>query len=93
MPWEVDPAKDRRNIRDHGISLTRIEDMDPDSMLIRPDLREEYGEERFRILGFIDNRLYDAAVTFTPLRVFSLRPATRREREEYRHAFSQTPRR
>lgn len=66
--------------------------MDPTTMLYEPDLREDYGEERWQVVGVIDTQVYAAAVTFTPPRVFSLRRATRRERQEYAHAINKTPR-
>lgn len=92
MHFAFDPYKDRRNRRDHGISLARMDDMDADSVIYEPDLREDYGEERWIALGLIDASLYVAAVTFTPARVFSLRRATPRERKVYAHASQKTPR-
>ena len=45
------------------------------------DTRKDYGEHRFRVLGFIDERLY--AIVFTPragkVHVISLRKANFRE--------------
>lgn len=92
MYFAFDPEKDRRNRRDHHISLARMEDMDADTMIAQPDLREDYGEERWIVFGLIAAQLYAAAVTFTPARVFSLRRATRHERKDYGHAVSKTPR-
>jgi uncharacterized protein len=93
VPFAFDPKKDHRNRRDHGISLARMDDIDADTTIAEPDLRADYGEARWRLLGFIDNRLYQAAVTFDPPRVFSLRPASRTEQEDYHHAFTKPSRR
>jgi uncharacterized DUF497 family protein len=90
--FAFDPQKDRRNRRDHGVSLARMDDMAADTIVAAPDLREDYGEERWVVFGLIDAALYAAAVTFTPARVFSLRRATRAERTEYAHAVHKTPR-
>jgi uncharacterized DUF497 family protein len=49
------------------------------------DVRKDYGERRFRVLGYIDDRLY--AVVFTPrdntVRVISFRKANIQEVKRY----------
>jgi uncharacterized DUF497 family protein len=53
--------------------------------VIEVDERKEYGEQRYRVLGFIGDRLY--AVVFTPragkVHVISLRKANKREVKQY----------
>lgn len=80
-----DPAKDAKNIRKHGISLARFNDMREDTMLVIPDVAHSTTEERFIVIGFIDAGLYVAAVTYrgADTRVISLRRASRKERTLY----------
>lgn len=66
--------------------MERAEDFDFDSAWITPDLRKDYGEQRFRAVSFLDGRLY--VLVFVdeedqPVRAISLRKATKRETEEY----------
>jgi hypothetical protein len=82
---EFDPAKDAINKRKHRISLARAEELDFETATFVVDEREEYGETRFRALGFLDARLYSLIFTLRgeSLRVISFRKATRHEEEEY----------
>ncbi len=53
--------------------------------MIIEDVRKDYGEHRFRVLGSIEDRLY--AVVFTPrgdaVHVISFRKANSREVKRY----------
>ena len=53
--------------------------------MIEVDDRKDYGEQRYRVLGFIGDRLY--AVVFSPragkVHVISLRKANKREVKQY----------
>ncbi len=57
---------------------------DPDRFL-NQDYRWDYGEERYRLLGKIDGRVF--ALVYTPrddvIRIISARKANRREVQEY----------
>ena len=57
---------------------------DPDRLLNR-DRRWDYGEERYRLLGKIDGRVF--VLVYTPrddvIRIISARKANRREDQEY----------
>ena len=88
MLLEFDPAKDRENVRKHGISLARFADMDEDSYLSARDDRDYDGEERWIFFGLIDARLYCAVITYREdcYRIISLRRATNRERQLYGEA-------
>ncbi len=84
-----DPAKNAKNIREHGISLRRAEDFDFDAATYDVDDREDYGEVRWNAIGFLDARLY--SLTFTELedgviRAISLRKAATPERKRYGQA-------
>lgn len=75
-------AKDRQNLRKHGISLKRAEDFD---VLFAVDDSQDYGETRYNAIGWIEAQLY--ALTFRQdddfIRVISLRKATTEERRRY----------
>jgi uncharacterized DUF497 family protein len=81
MEIEFDPEKNARNMELRGISLQDAARFEWEGALIIPDTRQDYGEPRYRALGFIENRLY--ALVFTPrqgaIRVISLRKANSRE--------------
>jgi uncharacterized DUF497 family protein len=81
MKIEFDPEKNARNIELRGISFEEAARFEWESAFIIPDERRDYGEPRYRALGWIGNRLH--ALVFTPregaLRVISLRRANRRE--------------
>ncbi len=89
MVVEFDPAKNAKNIREHGISLRRAEDFDFDAANFDIDDREDYGEVRWNAVSFLDARLY--SLTFTEvedgvIRAISLRKATTPERKRYGQA-------
>jgi hypothetical protein len=85
MGITFDLAKDAINKRKHRISLARTEDFDFDAALYTVDDREDYGEIRYRAIGFLDARIY--SLTFTQngenIRAISLRKATKYEEKEY----------
>ena len=85
---DKDPAKDRRNVASRGLSLDLAEQLDWATAFIWEDRRKDYGERRFCVLGFIEDRLH--SVVFTPRngkpRVISLRKANKREVSRYEKA-------
>ncbi|MGH8559319.1 MAG: BrnT family toxin [Methylococcales bacterium] len=82
---EFDPDKNRRNIRERGISFALAADFDLASAKIWPDTRRDYGEARYIALGYIGERLYSLVFTVRDdvLRVISLRKANQREVRNY----------
>ena len=68
-----------------------MRDLDWSSALVVEDLRHDYGERRFQVIGLIGERLH--VLVFTPrgtaVHVISLRKANRREVKRYEQA-SQT---
>jgi uncharacterized DUF497 family protein len=84
---EWDPAKVRANEKKHGVPFVlaglvfkdrnRVEEADEKHSLVEP---------RFRVLGAVEGIIL--AVTFTrrgkAIRIISARPASRKERREYR---------
>lgn len=85
MHISFDPAKCERNERERGLSFSLVEQLDWSKAVIKEDDRKEYGERRYRVLGFIGGRLH--AVVFTPragkVHVISLRKANNREVKQH----------
>ena len=80
-----DSAKSLKNETERGLPFTLVELLQWDSALIQEDTRHNYGERRYRVLGWIDDRLH--AMVFTPredkVHVISLRKANAREVRHY----------
>jgi uncharacterized DUF497 family protein len=89
MTFEWDEPKNRTNIRKHGYSLSEAEEMFHRVLLVRPDVREEYGESRWIGIGMIRDRVAFVAFVERPndtIRIISLRKANHEERQEYENA-------
>jgi uncharacterized DUF497 family protein len=89
MIFEWDEAKNQTNVRKHGFHFAQAEEMFSGFLLVRPDTREDYGEERWIGIGMVQDRC--AFVAFAPrphniIRVISLRKADHEERQEYENA-------
>jgi uncharacterized DUF497 family protein len=82
---EFDEAKSARNLKERGIGFERFGDIDFDTALTIEDKRRNYGEQRLRVLAFIDDRLHTAVITPRGewIRVISLRRANKREELTY----------
>jgi uncharacterized DUF497 family protein len=85
MVAPFDPNKDRRNRAEHHIGLARFDDLTQPVAIYSP----RDGEDRWVILGYIDDRLHSAVVTrrdgdFRPI---SLRRANRREKKDYARVY------
>jgi uncharacterized DUF497 family protein len=80
-----DPDKDERNIRERGLPFELAAEFDFESAVTTEDTRRDYGERRFRSLGFIGADLH--ALVFTvrgdAMRIISLRKANRKERARH----------
>ena len=85
MRIDFDPAKDKLNLRDHGLSLSFARKLAWDEALVWVDGRYEYDE--LRMIGLVPegNRLYYVAFIDRGevRRVISLRFAERREVKHY----------
>lgn len=77
-----DPAKDAANIAKHGVSLRLAERLALDDAVVVPDLRRDYGEERWTAYQQIDGRVHVLVFTVRDrvTRPISLRKANERER-------------
>ncbi|MCY1276029.1 Ribonuclease toxin, BrnT, of type II toxin-antitoxin system [compost metagenome] len=88
MEISYDPGKCQRNIEARGLSFELVRELEWSSALVVEDLRRDYGERRFQVLGYIGERLH--ALVFTPrdgaVHVISLRKANSREVKRYEQA-------
>ncbi len=81
MKITYDPAKNTANIERRDLPFDLFAELDWSTAVIVEDTRRDYGELRYRVFGYIGDRLY--AAVFTPrsdaLHVISLRKANSRE--------------
>jgi hypothetical protein len=86
MNFEWDEAKSEACFRERGFDFAYAVRtfFDPDR-LVQADTRHSYGEERYQLLGKIEQRLF--VVVYTPrhdtMRIISARKANRRELRHY----------
>ncbi len=85
MRIEFDPAKDKLNRANHGVSLALAETLDWDAALVWVDTRFAYDEVRMIALAPESATLYYVAFVERgeARRIISLRPATRKEVKFY----------
>lgn len=86
---EWDEAKNRRNIRKHGIDFADVEEMFNHPLLTLQDDRYDYGEPRWISIGRLQTLI--AVVVYTErdqdvVRIISARKATRYEVRHYEQA-------
>lgn len=88
MIFEWDEAKRRANLAKHGVDFDLAHALEWGSAEIRADLRRDYGEERFRALGHIQDRVFVLVYTHRDdaIRVISLRAANLKETIAYENA-------
>ena len=79
--WDWDEPKRQANLAKHGVDFADVAEFEWETAQTEPDLRHDYGEQRFESIGHIGERLY--VLIFTPRgdkrRVISLRKANTRE--------------
>lgn len=65
MKDRFDPAKDVANRERHGLPLLFGDEIleDADHLII-PSIREQDGEERFKVVGMVGGKLYTAVFTW-----------------------------
>jgi len=88
MRISYDSAKNRRNIRDRGLSFDSAAEFDFESALYAVDKRQDYGETRYIAVGMLGVRLHVLcfAETLDGIRVISFRKANAREVNRYAKA-------
>lgn len=85
MEIEYDIVKNQINLEARGIDFESAHDFDFETAFQVIDDRKDYGETRYRAIGFIRNRLHALVYTriSNGIRVISLRKANRREIKLY----------
>ncbi|HBB98564.1 MAG TPA: hypothetical protein DC054_24540 [Blastocatellia bacterium] len=86
MKCEWDAQKNRTNIAKHGFDFSDAAEIFDLPMLVAPDTREDYAEQRFVGIGFLRQRIIVvvyAQQDDDTIRTISLRKALRHERERF----------
>ena len=86
LEFEWDAAKAARNQSDHGVTFEMARDAFKDPFAVEwLDDREAYGEDRYVIIGMVDNRLLYVAYAMRDevIRIISARGAEPHERRQY----------
>ena len=85
MPIEFDAAKRAATLEARGLDMARAEEVLAGTTLTVEDDRQDYGEDRFITIGFLDGAM--VVLVWTPRgdahRIISLRKANERERTLY----------
>lgn len=88
MNFEWDADKAQKNLENHGVSfeLATLVFTDTDRVTVK-DTRQDYGEDRFVILGQVEGRVLVVVTTERDTqqttRIISARKANKRERRHY----------
>lgn len=91
MNFEWDPAKNKENIRKHGLDFADAWKVFSMPMLYYLDTREDYGEDRWSGLGVLDGLIVKVIYTESDdeiIRIISLRKAIKYERAEFENYFA-----
>jgi len=86
LRFEWDKLKAKNNYAKHGVSFDLAKKVFKDPFAVEfLDDREDYGEERFVILGMVDGHILYVAYTERneTIRIISARRATKHEQETY----------
>ena len=91
MRFERDEAKNKENIRKHGIDFADAQEGFQGPLLVEVDTRQEYGEDRWIGIGSLQKRKLVVVIVFTErepeaIRVISLRKAKKHEKERSEEA-------
>lgn len=84
--FEWDDGKAAQNYADHGVTFeTATEIFKDPSAIERLDDREDYGEDRYVIIGMVDDRVLCVVYTLRngAVRIISARGAEPHERRRY----------
>ena len=88
MRFEWDEEKNKENIRKHELDFADAWEIFDAPMLTNLDTREDYGEDRWISIGFLQN--FIVVVTYTEredmIRIISLRKALKHERTRFEEA-------
>ncbi len=84
--FEWDDAKAAQNYADHGVTFDAAKAIFDDALAVeRLDDRDDYGEDRYIIIGAVDGRVLFVAYTLRngTIRIISARGAEPHERRRY----------
>jgi len=88
MQFEWDDAKSEACFNYRGFDFAyALRAFFDDDRIVRRDRRWDYGEERYRLLGAIEGRIFVLIYTIrgSAIRIISARKANRKETREYEH--------
>lgn len=87
MDIEYDPAKRDLTLEKRGLDMDQAGEVFDGPHITAPDIRSDYGEERFVTVGLLGERMI--VLAWTPrgaaFRIISMRKANEREEKRYRH--------
>lgn len=85
MELEWDEAKRQRTRKERGLDFADVVRFEFEHAITLPDLRRDYGEERFNSMGYLDGVLCSLCWTTrsSSFRIISLRKCNERERKKY----------
>lgn len=86
LKFDWDEEKNKANIKKHGLDFADAEEVFDGPMFIAPDIREDYGEDRWIGIGNFRGRI--VVIAFVErgdetIRIISMRKALRHERKYY----------
>jgi uncharacterized protein len=86
MKLSWDEAKRQWTLRNRRLDFAKFSVLFEGPHLLRQDVRRDYGEVRWIVLGFVEQRLMVAAYTMRQgtYHVFSMRKANEREKEAFK---------
>jgi uncharacterized protein len=85
VQFDFDPEKDAANRTKHGLGLSQFPGFDPGTDLTIADVRQDFGEPRYRSFGRVDGIGYMIAFTVREdrIRLISFRRAHEKEMQRY----------
>lgn len=86
MEFEWDPAKAQANLRKHGVPFSKACQVFKDAgRLEQPDFSSDHDEERWDVLGRVEDTILFVVLTLRGerVRLISARRATRNEQRHY----------
>jgi uncharacterized protein len=90
MELEWDEAKNQHNIAKHGIDFADAHSIFANPIVVRPDERHEYGEQRWIAIGKLGSII--VVLVFTrrgkTTRIISIRKGNKHERQIYQDQIS-----
>ncbi len=87
MRFEWDENKNSKNLQKHGFDFSDAWQLFENPLLVKPDIRKEYGEDRWTGIGRMTNGITVVLVfakrDTETIRIISMRKASKKERRNY----------